>query len=162
MLIKTLKWLDEYAELGICVLLLSTMTLLIFVQVVMRYVFSNSLSWSEELARFVFIWLVYLGISYACKHMKHLKIEASLFLFPKRWRAGVVIVGDVILLGFAAFVAAKGIDIVKFQHISKSAALNIPMSFIYAAPVVGFTLAFVRQIQTIAFRVREMRREGGK
>ncbi len=143
MLSKTLKWLDEYAELGICVVLLSGMTLLTFLQVVMRYVFSNSLSWSEELARFTFIWMVYLGISYACKHMKHIRIEASLALFPRKWRGVVVILGDVILLCFAAFVAYKGMDIVKFQHISKSAALKIPMSFIYAAPVVGFSLVYI-------------------
>ncbi len=160
MLSKTLKWLDEYAELGICVLLISGMTLLIFVQVIMRYVFSNSLSWSEELARFTFIWMVYLGISYACKHMKHIKIESALFLFPKKWRGGVVILGDAILFLFAIFVVYKGIDIVKFQHISKSPALHIPMSFIYAAPVVGFCLAAFRQAQTILFRIREIRRHG--
>jgi len=37
------------------------MTILVFIQVVMRYVFSNSLSWSEEMARFIFLWLSWIG-----------------------------------------------------------------------------------------------------
>ena len=64
---KILKWLDDNIELYICVFLMSFMTLLVFVQVVMRYVFNNSLSWSEELARYTFIWLIYIGISYGCR-----------------------------------------------------------------------------------------------
>lgn len=46
---KALKWLNEYLEITLCVILMSAMTLIIFIQVIMRYIFSNSLSWSEEL-----------------------------------------------------------------------------------------------------------------
>lgn len=48
-------------EAHLLVISLAFTTLLIFVQVVMRYVFNNSLSWSEELARYVFIWQIWLG-----------------------------------------------------------------------------------------------------
>ena len=81
---KILKWLDDNIELYICVFLMSFMTLLVFVQVVMRYVFNNSLSWSEELARYTFIWLIYIGISYGCKLRKHIKIDAALTFSLKR------------------------------------------------------------------------------
>jgi TRAP-type C4-dicarboxylate transport system permease small subunit len=150
---STLKWLDDYLEIGICVVLLIFMTSLIFVQVIMRYVFSNSLTWSEELARYVFIWLIYLGISYSCKEIKHIKIESALYLFPKSWRTVVTIVGDVLLTLFAVFIVYRGLGIVKFQSISRSAALNIPMSYIYSAPVVGFFLVIIRQTQTIVHRI---------
>ena len=56
---KILKWLDNYLELTVSVFLMSLMTVLIFLQVVMRYVMHNSLSWSEELARYTFVWLIY-------------------------------------------------------------------------------------------------------
>lgn len=48
---KLIHWLDEYLEVSLCVALMSVMTVVIFVQVVMRYVFHNSLTWSEEFAK---------------------------------------------------------------------------------------------------------------
>ena len=48
---------------------------LLFVQVVSRYVFNHSLSWSEELARYIFIWQVWLGSSYCVKENRHIRID---------------------------------------------------------------------------------------
>lgn len=157
MVVKTLKWLDEYLEIGICVVLMVVMTLLIFVQVIMRYVFSNSLTWSEELARYVFIWLIYLGISYAAKQMKHVKIQAALYLFPRRLRPYITIIGDIVMFLFSLFVIWYGAGMVAFQGMFRAAALGIPMSWIYAAPVVGFALTTIRQIQTVVYRIRRIR-----
>ena len=54
-----LKKIDEHLEDILLVTLLSLMSLIIFVQVIMRYLMRNSLSWSEELARYLFIWSIY-------------------------------------------------------------------------------------------------------
>ncbi len=156
---KVLKWLDDNAEVFLCVILMSVMTLLVFVQVVMRYVFNNSLSWSEELARYVFIWLIYLGISYGCKLRKHIKIDAALYLFPKKVRPYVVILGDVLFIVFAAYVVCTGfqfsMDQVKYHM--HSPALKIPFQYIYMSTVVGFGLAVFREIQTIIYRIKCLR-----
>ena len=80
---KILKFLNDYLEETICIILMSVMTIIIFIQVIMRYVMHNSLSWSEELARYCFVWLIYIGVAYGCKLMKHIKIDAALKLFPE-------------------------------------------------------------------------------
>lgn len=122
----------------------------------MRYVFGNSLSWSEELARYMFIWLVYIGISYGAKTMKHLKIEAFLKIFPPKARPIVEIVGDVLFLLFALFIVYTSFKLTQAQITigQKSPALKIPMAAVYAAPMVGFILTFIRQIQTITYRIK--------
>lgn len=156
---KILKWLDENAELYLCVFLMSFMTLLIFVQVVMRYVFNNSLSWSEELARYVFIWLIYIGISYGCKLRKHIKIDAALYLFPKKVRPYVVLIGDILFIAFALYITYTGFkySIAQIQYDMRSPALKIPFQYIYMSTVVGFGLATIREIQTIIYRVKCLR-----
>ena len=52
---KLLKILDEHAEDVLAVILMSAATLIIVIQVIMRYLFKNSLSWSEEMARYLFV-----------------------------------------------------------------------------------------------------------
>lgn len=153
---KILKWLDENIELYLCVFLMSFMTLLIFVQVVMRYVFNNSLSWSEELARYVFIWLIYIGISYGCKLRKHIKIDAALYLFPKKIRPYVVVIGDILFIAFAVYITVTGFSysMEQIKYNMRSPALKIPYQYIYMSTVVGFGLATIRQIQTIIYRVK--------
>ena len=150
---KVLKWLDANLEKYLCVVLMSVMTLIIFIQVVARYVFQNSLSWSEELARYIFIWLVYLGISYGCQMRKHIKIDAALNLFPKEWRKYVVIIGDLFFLFFAVYVAYTGLGY-SIKQTRVSSAMGIPFKYVYISTFVGFGLAVIRQIQTIIYRIR--------
>ncbi len=154
-----LHWLDEYLEISICVVLMSIMTLVIFAQVVFRYALNNSLSWSEELARFIFIWLIYLGVSYGCKQMKHLKIDAALYIFPKKLRPWIMIIGDICVLCFAAYIAYTGfqLTLVQIQFTKYSSAMHCPMWVVNAAPCVGFALACIRQVQTILYRLKRIK-----
>ncbi|WP_337997707.1 TRAP transporter small permease [Oleispirillum naphthae] len=57
------------------VLLFAAMTTIILMQVFFRYVLENSLSWSEELARYMFIWLTFLGASIAMREKAHIKVS---------------------------------------------------------------------------------------
>lgn len=153
---KVLSWLDDKFEISICVFLMSLMTVLIFVQVIMRYVFSNSLSWSEELARYLFIWLIYLGVSYGAKLRKHIKIDAALKLFPKGLRPYVTIMGDILFFLFAIYIINTGYKYVLMQATlgKVSPALSIPYKYVYAAPMIGFFMVSIRQVQTILYRVK--------
>ena len=114
----------------------------------------NSLSWSEELSRYLFVWLIYIGISYGAKIMRHIKIDASLYMFPKKWRSYVVIVGDFLFFVFCLIVVTYSVFLVQRQIMlsQTSPAIGMPMWILYAAPGVGFTLTALRQIQTIIYR----------
>ena len=159
---KSLKFLNEKFEITVCIVLMSVMSSLLALQVFMRYVMGNSLSWSEELARYIFIWLIYLGISYGASVMKHIKIEAALSLFPGRMAPYVVIAGDAIFFLFSVYICWSGYGIVVRQmRIGQtSPAMGMPMWIIYAAPMAGFGLTAFREAQTIAFRIGGLRRAG--
>lgn len=148
---KIVKWLDEHLEVSIGMFLLAAMTVILFIQVIMRRGFNNSLPWSEELARYIFIWLVYLGVSYGAKQIRHIKIEGALYLFPKLLRPYVILIGDLLFLAYAIIIIYTGYDLVQRQMALNqvSPALGIPLAIVYAAPVLGFAFTAIRQIQTI-------------
>mgnify|MGYP000865807722 CR=1 FL=1 len=158
---KIIKFLDDYFEMYVCIALMSAMTLILAVQVFMRYVMQASLTWSEELARYIFVWLIYMGISYGAKIMKHIRIEAAVLLLPQKGQRYVEIVGDVLFLGFACFIVYTSWGIVQKQLMlgQASPAIQMPMWMLYSAPLVGFGLTALRQIQAIVHRVRLLSEE---
>ena len=85
--------------------LIFAMSIIIFIQVVCRYVFQNSLTWSEEMARYMFVWLVYFSVSYTARREKHIRIDAAINLYPKKARPYIEILSEVIVLGFAALLS---------------------------------------------------------
>lgn len=152
---KVLKWFDDNFEKFVSILLMSVSTIVIFIQVIMRYIFRNSLVWSEELARYCFIWLIFIAASYGCKKRAQIKIEAALKLFPEKARPYVVILGDLLVLVLAAYIFCSGISSVQFQitYQKVSPAMGLPMWIVYMAPVSGFGLIILREIQAILAQV---------
>ncbi len=155
---KFLDFLDNRLEISICIVLMCVLSVLLFIQVFFRYVMQDSLSWSEELARYCFVWLVYMGIPYGCKIMRHIKIDAGLYLFPKKMRKFVVIFGDIIFFAFALVIVyfAWGLEQKQIMFGQLSPAMQIPMWIPYGAPFVGFMLTAVRQLQTIIYRCKHL------
>ena len=72
---KVLHWLDENLEEFLLVVFLIAMTLIMGIQVLSRYVLGQSLSWSEEITRYLFIWSGFLSVSYCSKKCLSIKIE---------------------------------------------------------------------------------------
>ena len=146
-----LKKLDDHFEESLIVLLMAAMTVLIIVQIFMRYVVQESLTWSEELARYIFVWATYLGVAYGVKKNAHICVEAVTAYLPARIKEITYIVAQVIFLLFAALVVKEGfvLSMKIFRFGQSSAALGMPMGVIYLAPTVGFALVFIRLIQNI-------------
>ncbi len=158
---RFLKLLDTYLEEVIVIILLGGMTFLVGLQVIMRYVMQDSLSWSEELARYMFIWMVNIGISYGVKKNRHISIDIlNTFLSPKK-AAVLSIVADLLFMFFAVLIVFYGSEIVRRIGITgqSTPALEIPMKFVYCALPAGFTLVCIRLIQSIANKISLMYRD---
>lgn len=146
---KLLNWLDNYFEEMLMIILLILMTLIMGVQVCSRYMFNNSLSWSEEVTRYLFIWSGFISISYCTKKCISIKIEQFLEVFPKRGKAIFKIINHTIELIFFFYLMPFSIMYLKSSIESGqiSPACGIPMYLVQSAPLVGFSLAIIRIIQ---------------
>lgn len=151
-----LKLIDEHFEEAIVVALMALMTALIGVQIFMRYVMGASLSWSEELARYFFIWATYVGIAYAVRKDAHIRVTMATDLLSPKGQAFMRILTHVIFGAFALFVMYQGWFMVEktFRFGQKSASLGIPMGIIYLAPFTGFLLVVLRLMQAVLVDLR--------
>lgn len=154
---KVLHWLDENLEECILIILLVCMTLIMLLQVVCRYFFRTSLSWSEEITRYMFIWAGFISVSYCTKKCLSIKIEQFVALFPRRGRAIFKVVNHTIELIFFFYMIpfAYSYMMSAVESGQRSPACGIPMYYIQAAPLVSFILVAFRIIQRwiIEFRV---------
>ena len=107
---------------------------------------------------YLFVWLVYFSVAYTAKKEAHIRIDAAINIYPKKARPYVEILSEIIVLAFAIFIAATSVTV--FQKITASGqispALHVPMQFVYAAPLVGFVLTAIRQIQCIIRRIKAL------
>lgn len=146
---KVLSWIDEYLEEVLLAAALAAMAVLMGVQVFCRYVLGASLSWSEELTRYIFIWAGFLSVSYCTKKCISIKIEQFVALFPRRGKAVFKVVNHtfelilfVYLLPFAWKYLMSAVE-----NGQTSPAMGIPMYLVQAAPLVGFALSAIRVLQ---------------
>ena len=124
---------DKLAEYLLCASLVVT-TLIIFAQIIMRSVFNSSLTWSEELTRYIFIWQIWLGVSIAQKEKQHIKVEL-LFSFIKneKFKDVVDIIATLIMIAFNVFLVIKGSELVGQMIVrhNLSGAMRLPMYIVY-------------------------------
>ena len=71
---KTLDRVNALAEYAVCALL-AVMVVVVFLQVIFRFIIRSSLPWSEELSRYVMVWIVFLGASIGIKRKSHIGVE---------------------------------------------------------------------------------------
>lgn len=139
--------IDTYLG-GFLTLLMILMTLDVLWGVFTRYVLANQASWSEELARFLLIWIGILGAAYAAGQNMHLSID---LLSPKlnpanQRRIGWLIKGLIVLFAFLVLVVG-GSRLIYISHTlgQTSAALKLPLSFVYGVlPISGVLIIYYK------------------
>ncbi len=153
---RILKFLDEYAESTILIITLLLMSVFIGLQVFMRYVMQASLSWSEEISRYLFIFLINIGISYGVKQDRHVAISLFINIFSEKVKKYLLIVSDLLFLIFSIVIVVHGMQVVDMinRFGQKSPAVGIPMWVVYIGTPLGFSLVSLRLVQRIIIRIK--------
>lgn len=130
--------LEEY----LLIVSLIANVLLVFMQVIMRTVFKNSITWSEELSRYIFIWQIWLGASMALKYNEHIRVTLILsFLKNKKVQAAIIFFADLLWFLFCAYMVINGKDLLVSMSARRavSSGLRLPLVYVYAVfPIASF------------------------
>ncbi|MGI5892536.1 MAG: TRAP transporter small permease [Bacillota bacterium] len=120
-------------------------------QIFMRYVMNSSLAWSDELTRYSFVWSGFIAIGYAYRKNTTIRMDVVLNLLPKKLRCIIDIIVHLMCAALFVFLMKVSYDIVVKTAASGqvSSAVQLPMQFIYASPLVGFATTLIRLAQRI-------------
>lgn len=146
---KVLKWLDEHFEEYVLSGLLVVISVVMMLQVIMRYVFNSSLSWAEEASRYAFVWSALVSIGYSIKENSILKVDTLIEMLPTGLKHLLIMLINSIVTLFFGYLFISSIPAVQRVIMTgqTSPALKIPLAWIYFAAIAGFFLATVRSIQ---------------
>jgi TRAP-type C4-dicarboxylate transport system permease small subunit len=99
-------------------------------QISLRVLFGLPLSWTEEVARYAFIWWVFFGAMIALRERRHLGIDALVTLFSRRllryWGIGIY----VCILGYLSIMFIQGINLARIQMIHSTPITDVPLGWI--------------------------------
>lgn len=155
---KLLKWLDKNFETYFLIATLVLMVFIVTLQIILRFFFDYSLTWAEELTRYVMLYQIWVGAALAVKEDAHLRIISFKDRMSKRGQAIVEIIVIVLWAVFVVFLAIKSGKLVSILFIrgQVSAAMRLPMGYAYASVTVGCALMTLRLIQKLYRVVRNL------
>lgn len=145
MLKRFIKAIDKIEDICL-VIMFAGMVAVIFMQVIMRYVFNNSLFWSEELGKFLFVWISWLGISIGHRRQEHIKITMLVDKLPVRWNKAFEAVVEICLIIICGITMYYGIMMMQVQVGIPYAGIKISTAWGYLAVVLGCGLMIVRAV----------------
>ena len=121
-----------------------SMAVLILVQVFFRYVVDQSISWSEEAARYMMIWMGCLGAVVALRQGRHIGVRVFVERMPTRaYRDFIEPLVQLTVGAFLAILFWQGVKLAVFNHDQMSPALELPMLIPYAAVPVGALMMII-------------------
>ncbi len=139
--------LERWALLVFYTMLVITMG----VEVIRREVFAYSSIWGEEIVRYSFIYLAWIGAAAAVRERAHIRIDVLFHYVPAKVKAVLYIFGDLVMMVVAVFALYYSFEMVgvawKFQSVSHG--LRVPMVWFLAAVPIGFGLMMFRLLQSL-------------
>jgi TRAP-type transport system small permease protein len=116
----------------VCVVCIALILLLVVVQVVMRYVFNSPLTWSEELAVYLMVWMTFIGSVICMRDKEHIEVTVLVAYLPAGLQQAAMIFSRLASAIFLLIVIYYGAQLVLENRVVTSAANKINMGLVYS------------------------------
>ncbi len=131
---------------GAAILLLLSMVVVVFAQVFFRYVVKSSPPWTEEFARFNFIWLTFIGAVAVFRRKAHLVIDTLMTILPPRLAKALNPPVQLLISALLLILVYEGIELCQSGWLTRASTMNLPLAFIYLSIPVSAVLMLFYQL----------------
>ena len=142
----------------ILVIILTSMVGLVFGNVVARYVFNSAITWAEEVARFLFVWLTFVGASFGLMKGLHLGMDIIVARLKPHTRSIVEVVNGIITLTFLGVWIVGGVHLIQANLDYMSPATGFSMGLVYMIGPFAAALMSVETVSRLAAAIKTLRR----
>jgi len=144
---------------SVCAFLMFVMVSVVTAQVVSRYVFGNPFTWTEELARYTFVWMSMLGMAVGVKYGSHIALDILVKKLRGAPQKALMVINQLFVLAFVAVLTYSGIKLVQLGTRQTSPSLGLPMEWVYVViPISGVLMIFFVLSETV--RILKQQRSG--
>ncbi|MFS0824633.1 TRAP transporter small permease [Bacillus sp. 1P02SD] len=130
---------------------LASMAILVFGNVILRYIFNSGITWSEEMSRFLFVWLVFLGAIACLKDNMHLGVDVVVNALPLKLKKIAFVISNLLVLYILWLLLIGSWKMTVLNMNSTAPATGLPLSFLYGIGVITSVsmaiIIIVRMIQ---------------
>lgn len=150
-------WCLRNAVEMVAALLVFILTVMVFLQVLYRYVLHSPLAWSEEFAMFLFQWCIFIGAALAIKHGYHFHVDLVTSRLSDNWRAAIQMLSSAIVFTVAYAMIHMGIKMVlSTEYVYPT--LQIRLSYAYLAFPVSGILIVIYQVPVFVREIKGLRK----
>lgn len=149
------------AEMLVMMAWLGVIFLVICAQVVMRYIMDDPIAWSEEFSRYSFVWITYIGCAYCVGVDNHTRIDFLFAKLDRRVQAALTAVGNLAGIFTFAYILPKGFAYAIDNYRFVTAAMQLPMTYLYMVLPVGCTLTIIHLVLKGILAFEPAQTEGG-
>lgn len=145
------KFLDKLESVEKFVLAVSSFAMVVIItyQVVLRYCFNASNSWSEELTRYIFIYDVMIAAAMAVRKNSHLQVDVFINLMKPKMKAIFTIIATAIGVVFLVYLFMYTLTLCQASAVNISPGTGVSMAVAYAAMPIGAVLMILTSIEVI-------------
>lgn len=151
-----MRWIDINFEAVLATVFFFALLGLIVVQIFLRNIVGGGLQWGEEICRFLYVWVCYIGISYGLRMNSHITINAISRMLPEKAQRVLLVLVQVIFLVVLVYLMRGAVNnCVKVREQGQMAqTLKISLNWMFVAAPIGYGLSILRLIQNLIYKLR--------
>ena len=145
---KVWTYLEENLEEILMVILLAAFSVVMMVQVIARNIVGGGFTWAEEVCLYLFVYSGMLSAGYCIRKGLTIRVDAVYNFFPRPIKVAIDLFAKILTIVVYAYIAYKSIGLIQ-STTSISAAMQLPIKYVYMAIPLGMGLGTIRGIQDL-------------
>lgn len=135
-----LRFILQNFEDIVASIFISITTVLVIINIILRYIFNSGLVWSEEVATGCFVWSVFIGAVAVFKHRGHVGVDLIVKRLPRAMQWSIRLLTDVILVVLNGYMAYLSVLYIQTSYTKMTPVLGVSSAYISSSMLIAFVL----------------------